>query len=62
MPIKVEGVEDKKLKLIHYNLAYKPWHFDNILYQEYFWKYAEKTEFIKEIKEIKKFLHRRRTF
>ena len=53
MPIKVEGVEDKKLKLIHYNLAYKPWHFDNILYQEYFWKYAEKTEFIKEIKEIK---------
>lgn len=53
MPIKVEGVEDKNLKLIHYNLAYKPWHFDNILYQEYFWKYAEKTEFIKEIREIK---------
>ena len=53
MPIEVDGINEEDLKLIHYNLAYKPWHFDNILYQKYFWKYAEKTEFIDKIKEIK---------
>ena len=37
--------EEKDIKIIHYNLIYKPWHFDNVLYQEYFWKYAKKTEF-----------------
>ena len=30
----------------------KPWYFDDVLYQEYFWKYAEKTEFYNEIKTI----------
>ena len=53
MPINMEGINEKDIKIIHYNLSYKPWHFDNILYQEYFWKYAEKTEFAKQIKEIK---------
>ncbi len=32
-------------KLIHYNLTAKPWHYDNILYQEEFWKYAAQTEY-----------------
>ena len=53
MPIKVDGVNEEDLKLIHYNLAYKPWHFDNILYQDYFWKYAKETEFLEQIEEIK---------
>ena len=50
MPIM--GKRDGDIKLIHYNLGAKPWYFDNVLYQEYFWKYAEKTEFYNEIKEI----------
>ena len=41
------------LKLIHYNLAFKPWHFEDILYKEYFWKYAKKTEFFDEIIKIR---------
>ncbi len=42
MPI---GGEDTCVpKLIHYNLTLKPWHYDNILFQEYFWQYARKTE------------------
>ena len=45
------NVETKKedIKLIHYNFAYKPWHFEDVTYNEYFWKYAEKTEFYDEI-------------
>ncbi len=36
-------------KLIHYNLTAKPWHYDDVLYAEEFWKYAKKTEYYEEI-------------
>ena len=36
-------------KLIHYNLTMKPWHYEDVLYQEYFWTFAEKTVFLKRI-------------
>lgn len=49
----VMGKSDKKIKIVHYNLGFKPWYFDNVLYQEYFWKYAEKTEFYNEIKKFR---------
>lgn len=48
----VMGKRDGDINLIHYNLGAKPWYFDDVLYQEYFWEYAEKTEFYNEIKEI----------
>lgn len=50
MPIM--GKREGEINLIHYNLGSKPWYFDDILYQEYFWKCAEKTEFYNEIKAI----------
>ena len=34
-------------------MAFKPWHFEDILYKEYFWKYAKKTEFFDEIIKIR---------
>lgn len=40
-------------KLIHYNLFSKPWCYDNIQYEEYFWKYAEDCGFKDEIKRYK---------
>ncbi|MBP3256064.1 MAG: 1-acyl-sn-glycerol-3-phosphate acyltransferase [Clostridia bacterium] len=48
-------VEESKdnLNIIHYNLSYKPWHFDNIMYQDYFWYYAKKTDYYDEILKIK---------
>ena len=52
MPIM--GISDKKPKIIHYNLGFKPWHFDDIPYQEYFWEYAEKTEFCEAIREVRR--------
>ena len=40
-------------KLIHYNLFSKPWCYDNIQYEEYFWKYAEISGFYKDIMDFK---------
>ena len=40
-------------KLIHYNLFQKPWCYDNIQYEEYFWKYAKKSKYYEQIVEFK---------
>ena len=53
MPVANDDFDDKDLKIIHYNLADKPWHYDNIRYKDYFWKYAKKTEYYNEICKIK---------
>lgn len=39
--------------IVHYKINYKPWRYDNIPYAEHFWKYAEKTEFYGELKQVK---------
>ncbi len=52
MPLPSENIADGDLKIIHYNLAYKPWH-NPTLYEDYFWRYAEQTDFIDEIKRIR---------
>ena len=40
-------------KLIHYNLFSKPWCYDGIQYGEEFWKYAEDSDYLDEIKAYK---------
>ena len=40
-------------KLIHYNLFSKPWCYDGIQYGEEFWKYAEDSGYLAEIKAYK---------
>lgn len=50
MPI--EDGYDGELNLIHYNMFMKPWRY-NIMYEEYFWKYAEMTEFFELLKDMK---------
>lgn len=45
-----DNFKEKDVKLIHYNLHLKPWHYDNIRFQNYFWEIAEKTEFYEDIK------------
>ncbi len=51
MPI--AGMAAENPMLIHYNLTMKPWHYDNVLYEEYFWEYAAQTEFLDVIKQAK---------
>ena len=45
--------EVEKPKLIHYNLFAKPWMYDNIQYEDYFWDYAKKAGFY-EINQLHK--------
>ncbi len=54
MPFYGSELPREKLKLIHYNLAYKPWHHDEIMYEEYFWDYAKRTVYYDQICEEKK--------
>ena len=45
--------DDKDLKLIHYKLNLKPWRYDGIRYEKYFWQYAEKTCYYKDLLKMK---------
>lgn len=53
MPYVNNETKPEDIKLIHYNFAYKPWHFEDVTYNEYFWEYAKKTEYYDEIVAIK---------
>ena len=53
MPIPTDTVIEENIKIIHYNHMFKPWHFNDVLYQEYFWKYARNTEFYNDILNLK---------
>ena len=44
----------EKPKIVHYNLFFKPWHYDGTEYEEYYWPYANKSAFIREIMREKK--------
>lgn len=39
--------------LIHYNLFSKPWCYDGVQYEEFFWHYAETSGFLPEIRAFK---------
>ena len=53
MPNPDESFNDTDLHLIHFNMFQKPWNYNNVLYQEYFWKYASSTDFFDEIRAMK---------
>lgn len=50
---KTENFDNRNLKLIHYKINWKPWHYDNIEYEDFFWKYAQKTFLYENILKIK---------
>lgn len=52
-PITSEGLTSETVKLAHYILSFKPWHHDNILFGDLFWKYAELAGVKEMITEIK---------
>ena len=35
----------ENIRLIHYNMFNKPWHYFDVKYEEYFWEEAKKTPF-----------------
>ncbi len=40
---KNQKFNDKDLKLVHYKINWKPWHYEGIEYENYFWHYANKA-------------------
>lgn len=40
-------------RLIHFNLFSKPWCYDNVQYEEYFWPHAKESGFLEEIRAAK---------
>lgn len=46
-----DDVEDPYI--VHYNLFSKPWCYDGIQYEQYFWEYAKKSEYYQEILDHK---------
>ena len=53
MPCCQNDMAKDEIKLVHYNLSYKPWQLDNIMHEELFWKYAQMTRYYEKIKQIK---------
>ncbi len=54
MPIRSKNnVGVKNPKLIHFNLTAKPWHYDGLPYEEYFWKYAKQSDYYEHILQLK---------
>lgn len=44
--------EEKDFALIHYNLAAKPWHYEDCRFASYFWDYAKKTPHYDALKSV----------
>ena len=45
--------DDANLRLIHYKLNLKPWRYDGIRYEKFFWKYASKTPYYADLIAMK---------
>lgn len=46
--------DEKNPYIVHYNLFFKPWHYDKTKYGEYFWHYAKKSSFSRAINREKR--------
>lgn len=51
-PVAPDKLPREDLRIVHYLMTWKPWHYDDIPYQEYFWEYAVRTEFYDHIKGL----------
>jgi lipopolysaccharide biosynthesis glycosyltransferase len=52
-PIQGKKFDDANVKVIHYKLNFKPWHYDDVRYQEPFWKYAAKTPYFNDLLKMR---------
>lgn len=51
-PVKQFYFNDACVKICHYKMAHKPWHYKGVLYEEHFWKYAKMTKYYRFFKNI----------
>lgn len=53
MPVEDNSFSDEDLHLIHYNMFQKPWHYDGVQYEKFFWEYAQKSSFYNDMVKMK---------
>lgn len=53
MPIPDPDFDEKDLKLVHYNMFQKPWRYEGVLYENYFWETAKKTPYYEELLQVR---------
>lgn len=46
-----KNIPEKDVKIVHYNMMRKPWHYADVAYSNVFWKYAKKTDYYDLLKE-----------
>lgn len=51
-PVSKDRLFRGELRIVHYGMTWKPWHYPDIPYRQFFWEYAEKTEFYPLIRGI----------
>ena len=44
---------DDDLNLIHWKINWRPWKYKDVLYEEYFWKYAKMTDFYDQLIQMR---------
>ncbi len=52
-PVAPDILPREELRIVHFLMTWKPWHYADIPYQEYFWEYAKKTEFYGQIRGMR---------
>ena len=50
---KNEAFDDKDLKITHWKINWRPWKYKDVLYEEYFWKYAKMTDFYDKLIQMR---------
>ena len=50
---KNDDFDDKDLKIIHWKINWRPWKYKDVLYEEYFWKYAQRTDFYEKLVKMR---------
>lgn len=52
-PIPEKPFKDEDVKLVHYKLNFKPWHYRDVRYQDAFWKYAKETPYYEMLLDMR---------
>ncbi len=52
-PIPEKEFDERELKLIHFKLNFKPWHYEGVRYEKYFWEHASCTPYYKDLLAIR---------
>ena len=50
---KNDKFDDANLKIVHYKIHWKPWHYKNVAYENLFWDYARQTDFYQSLLDMR---------